>query len=148
MKSLKFYKILSVTLLILNIVTLTIFFLHKPPGPPKPGEARLAKEIGLTGSKKKTVDALEIQHHKDKKALIRKNFKLQKQLYSSIGNDEKSEVILAQIHENRSETDRMTFEFFNEIASYCNKAQRKKLDAMIDKGLRRITGSPGPPPKR
>lgn len=143
MKSIKFYKILSITLLILNIVTLSIFFLNRPPGPPKPGEARLAAEIGLTGSAKKKVDALEIQHHKEKRALIKKNFELQTKLYNSLSNDEVSAKILLQIHETRAETDRMTFEFFSEVATHCNKQQRKKLDEMIDHGLRQITNLPG-----
>ena len=142
MKSVKFYKILSITLLILNIVTLSIFYFNRPPGPPKPGEARLAEEIGITGSDKKKVDALEIRHHKDKRALVKKNFELQKKLYNSLTEDEKSAEILMQIHKNRAEIDRMTFEFFDEVASYCNKKQRKELDAMIDHGLRRITNLP------
>lgn len=152
MKSIKFYKILSITLLILNIVTLSIFFFSGPqnpsgpPGPPKPGEARLAKDIGMTGPVKKKVDALEIEHHKDKKALIRKSFRLQKELYSSLGNDERSTEVLEEIRANRAEIDRMTFEFFSEVASHCNKKQRKKLDTIINKVLRRITGIHGPPP--
>ena len=108
----------------------------------------MAEDIGMTGSVKKKVDALEIQHHKDKRALIRKNFKLQKELYNSLNDPEKSSKILAEIHSNRAKTDRMTFEFFSEVASHCNQKQRKKLDEMIDKGLRMITGGPGPPPKR
>ncbi len=143
MKSLKFYKILSITLLILNIVTISIFYFNKPPGPPKPGEARLAKDIGLTGNTRKKVDALEIQHHKDKRALMKDNFELQKQLYNSLSDEEKSAEIMVKVHKNRAETDRMTFEFFSEVASYCNEKQRKKLDEIIDQGLRRITNLPG-----
>ena len=143
MKSIKFYKILSITLLVLNIVTLSFFFLGRPPGPPKPGEARLATEIGLTGTAKKKVDALEIQHHKDKRVLIKHNFELQKKLYNSLSNDDTSAEVLLQIHETRAETDRMTFEFFSEVASHCNQEQQKKLKAMITDGLRQITNLPG-----
>ncbi|MDB2657214.1 hypothetical protein N9Y60_04080 [Crocinitomicaceae bacterium] len=148
MKSIKFYKILSITLLILNLVTLSIFFISGPPGPPRPGEAHLAEEIGLTGTTKKKVDALEIKHHKDKRALMRHNFQLQKKLYNALTDEETSSAILEQIHANRSETDRMTFEFFSEVATQCNQKQRKKLDEIIDHGLRRITNHPGPPPKK
>ncbi|MCR9172100.1 MAG: hypothetical protein NXI10_06395 [bacterium] len=146
MKSLKFFKILSVTLLILNIATLSFFYFNRPPGPPRPGEARLAEEIGLTGDDKKQVDKLEIAHHKQKRALIQKNFRLQKKLYQSLENDLSSNEIMQQIHETRAETDRMTYEFFSEVATYCNKKQRKKLDEMIDKGLRQITQLPGRKP--
>jgi hypothetical protein len=148
MKSIKFYKILSISLLVLNLVTLSIFYFNRPSGPHKPGEARLAEEIGLTGPKKKIVDALEIQHHKEKKALIKRNFQLQKQLYSTLGVEEKSAEILMEIRENRVRMDRMTYRFFSEVASHCDQNQRKKLDKVIEKGLRRITGVPGPPPKR
>lgn len=142
MKSLKFYKILSITLVILNLATLAFIYFGRPPGPPPPGEARLADEIGLTGENKKTSDALEIEHHKDKKELADENFQLQKKLYGSINGQGNSQGILIKIHANRSETDRMTFEFFSEVAKLCNDSQRKKLDAMIDRSLHRISGSP------
>lgn len=147
MKSLKFYKILSITLLILNIVTISIFFFHRPPGPPPPGEARLANDIGLTGKAKKKVDALEIQHHKDKRALIRTNFKLQKKLYNSLTDDEASKETLNEIHENRAKIDEMTFQFFSKVATYCNKTQRQNLENMIEHRLHQITNVPGKPRK-
>lgn len=143
MKSLKFYKILSIVLVILNLVTIAFIYFNKPPGPPPPGEAHLANEIGLTGASKKKADALEIQHHKDKKKLTGENFRLQKRLFESLKDDDKSKEILEQISANRIETDRMTFEFFSEIADLCDASQRKELDKMIKQRLRRITGSPG-----
>ncbi|GAB5419295.1 MAG: hypothetical protein Crog4KO_27240 [Crocinitomicaceae bacterium] len=142
MKSLKFYKILSITLVILNLITIGFIYFNRPPGPPPRGEARLANDIGLTGESKKKVDALEIQHHKDKRKLVKENFQLQRKLYGQLSDSEKSQAILTEIHANRTEMDRMTFEFFSDVAELCNEEQRKNLDNIIDKGLRRITNLP------
>lgn len=146
MKSLKFYKILSITLVIINLGTLAFFYFNRPPEPPPRGKARLADKIGLTGADKKKSDALEIRHHKDKKKLVGQNFKLQQQLYESLADNERSQAILSEIHKNRMETNKMTYEFFSEISMLCNDKQRKELDKMIKKGLRRITNQPNKKP--
>jgi len=148
MKSLTFYKTLSMLLVIINLGTLAFFYFTAPQKPPRPDTARLAQDIGLTGVNKQKSDALEIQHHKEKRQLMKTNFTLQKQLYAHLDAPEKSAEILSKIHANREETDRMTFEFFRSIAALCTKEQRKKLDKIIDHGLKRITGLPHPPPKK
>lgn len=142
MNSLKFYKILSILLVILNLATLAFFYFNKPPGPPKPGEAHLADEIGLVGEAKKKSDALEIQHHKEKRQLIQQNFELQKQLYRKLSDDSSAREILLKIHQNRAQTDRMTFEFFSEVARLCNEEQKMNLKKVINQGLSKITGHP------
>lgn len=142
MKSLKFYKILSITLVIINLVTIAFIYFGRPPGRPAQGEARLANEIGLTGEDKKKSDALEIQHHKNKKRLVDENLHLQKRLYNSLSESQESQEILMEIRKNRSETDSMTFEFFIEVAELCDNQQRKKLNTMIERSLHRISGQP------
>lgn len=147
MKSTKFYKILSIVLLILNIGTLTYFYVTKPPRPPKPGEVHLAEDIGLSGDAKKTVDAMEAKHHKAKRRLMKRDVTLHEKLYESLSDSAKSSAIILQINENRSEIERMTYDFFSEVSEHCNDEQRKKLNEMISKSLRMITGHPPKPPK-
>lgn len=144
MKSSKFYKYLSIVLILLNVGTLTFFYFTKPPHPPGPGAHVLSKEIGLEGQVKKEVDALESAHHKQKRQLMRRNFELHRQLYEKLDDSTQSAVLLKKIDANHKKIEEMTFQFFEEIAKKCNKAQRKKLDAMIHRSLRMIAGQ-GPP---
>jgi len=146
MKSLKFYKILSVVLLALNIGTISFFLLTKPPHPPKPREHQISNEIGLDGEAKKKVDALEVKHHKDKRALMKRDFKLHLQLYKELSDTSAAEELITKINGNREELETMTFGFFSEVAKNCNTEQRKKLDEMINHSLRMITNHP--PKKR
>lgn len=141
MKSTKFYKILSIVLLILNIGTLVFFYVTKPPHPPRPGEHRLSDQIALTGDSKKKVDALEKRHHRDKRDLMQQDMKLHKQLYGKL-NSEQSDEILVKINTNRLQIEKMTYDFFSDVAQHCNNSQRKKLNELIDKSLRRIIGAP------
>lgn len=146
MKSLKFYKTLSILLLVLNLGTISFFLFTKPPHPPKPGEHQISNEIGLDGAVKKKVDALEAKHHKEKRALMKRDFKLHQQLYKELSDTSAAEELITKINENREELETMTFKFFSEVAENCNKEQRQKLDEMINHSLRRITNHP--PKKR
>lgn len=145
MKRQKFYKYLAIVLLILNIGTISYFFLSAPPHPPKPGEILLSGEIGLEGNVKKKVDSIELEHHEEKRKLMKRDFKLHEKLYEQLDNEEASGELLKEIQENRTEIEEMTFEFFSEVHSLCNEKQKKKLDEIIHKSLRMITNQP---PKR
>lgn len=145
MKSTKFYKVLSIVLLLINIGTLSYFYVTRPEHPPRPGEPHLAEEIGLEGDAKKKVDALEIAHHKDKRKLMKRDIMLHEKLYQQLGDSAAADILLAEIHQNRIELERMTYDFFNKAATYCNSEQRKKLKQQISDHLRMIFGHP---PKR
>lgn len=146
MRSLKFYKTLAIVLLIVNIGTVTFFFLSGPPHPPRPGEILLSKEIGLTGKAKREVDALEKKHYQTKKKLLQRDLKLHSKLYGSMSDEAKSDKLLQEIKDNKIEIEEMTFDFFKEVASYCNPTQREKLDQMIQRSLRMILHLPPPRP--
>lgn len=142
MKSLKFYKILSLVLVILNIATLAFFYFSKPPHPPRPGEAHLANEIGLTGENRKIVDALEINHHLKKRKLMDKDFELHQKLFKELSDEQAANKLIEQINDNRAEIERMTYNFFSEVAAKCNEKQKEKLDEIISRSLRMITNQP------
>lgn len=149
MKGTRFYKLLIIVLVILNIGTLAYFQLSKPPHPPhppKPGHGILALELNLKGDSKSKVDALEKQHHKDKKVLIHRDHDLHRKLFNKIGSVEPTQDLLDQIDKNKSEIESMTFTFFDDVAEYCNEKQKKVLIEFVQKRLNRIR--PGPPPPR
>jgi Spy/CpxP family protein refolding chaperone len=150
MKSTRFYKILVVVLLVLNITTL--FFLLKGPkhhGPP--GKNDLVNEIGLSGKTKDKVLSMQEIHFREKQKLIETGRDLHEKLFRSFSdpNKDSSDVrnIIDQIVENQRETEQMTFDYFKQVNALCTPEQQEKLQKLIHEVLRRA-GGPPPPPKK
>ncbi len=146
MKGTRFYKLIIIALVAMNIGTLAYFQLTKPPHPPKPNHGDLGRQLKLKDDSKSKVDALEKQHHKDKKVLIHRDHDLHRKLFNRIGTDKPTHVLLNQIAKNKEEIESMTFIFFDDVAEYCNEKQKKKLIQFVQKRLNRIR--PGPPHPR
>lgn len=150
MKGEKFYKWIIGLLVVINLGTLAFMWFGRPPHPPPPPhpgeEPRLATEIGLTGESKKKVDALEKQHHLDKHQLMEKDSELHKKLFSKIGSGEDVSEIESELNKNKEEIEKMTFEFFDDVAAYCNKNQLKELVDHVKHRLTEMGPMPPPPP--
>ncbi len=144
MKSLRFYKLVSIILLVLNLGTLAFFYFTKPPHPPKPGEQLISNDVGMEGKIKLETDRLEMAHHKKKQQLMHRNFELHRLLYSNIDDTSKSRVYLEKIHKNQVEIEKITYQFFYQVSEKCTPEQRKKLDQMLERSLRMLMGQ-GPP---
>lgn len=146
MKGTRLYKIVIALLVVMNLAMLLFMWFGKPPHPPRPGETpELSIKIGLTGEAKAKVDALEKQHHADKHILLEKDAELHKKMFALVGSGEPSDSIQAILSANKAEIERMTFEFFDQVATYCNDLQKKKLQSFIQQRLVHI-GPPPPPP--
>jgi hypothetical protein len=146
MKGTRFYKLIIIALVALNIGTLAYFQLSKPPHPPRPGEIILSSKLELKGKAKSQVNALEKEHHRKKKKLVHRDHDLHKKLFNRIGTEKPTHDLLNQIDKNKEEIESMTFIFFDEVAEFCNEKQKKKLIEFVQKRLNRIR--PGPPPPR
>ena len=145
MRGTKFYKWIIVLLVVINIATLAFLWLGRPPHPPHPGdEPQLANEIGLTGKDKKKVDELEKQHHIDKRKLMKQDQELHMEIYDKIGSGEDIEELQGILDSNKAEIERMTFDFFDEVASFCNQEQLVFLKEHVSHRLIQM----GPPPPR
>jgi hypothetical protein len=147
MKTTRFYKIMIVLLVLINLTTLASIWWHQPPPPPPhPGEKpQLATEIGLQGAAKSRVDKLEIAHHKEKQALLRKDRTWHKEYFALIGTEKSADSLLRLIQTNKEEIESMTFDFFDQVAAECDPAQLEKLRSFIEDKLLEISGRPGPP---
>jgi hypothetical protein len=141
MKGTRFYKAIIAVLILINVASLTFMWFGKPPHPPMPHERPLLSNvIGLKGDAKTRVDALESKHHEEKQRLIAIDRDLHHQLFDSIGNDSAPRAVQDKLDANKSKMDRMTFDFFNEVAKQCNESEKKKLKSFISGELRQITG--------
>ncbi|MDG1331086.1 MAG: hypothetical protein P8P74_02070 [Crocinitomicaceae bacterium] len=142
MKRTKLYKLIIAALVIINVGMLVFFLAGGPPNsPPDPGD--LSKELGLEGKKRSAITLLEVTHHTDKRALMRKDRELHETLFSKLGTDEDVSNLQEEIEVNHAEIERMTYEFFNEVAKECNAEQKKQLKGMIYHTFRQMKGPKG-----
>jgi len=145
MKGTRFYKSIIALLVIINIGLIVFMWIGRPPHPPHPGEGPLLSEkIGLSGDSKTKVDALEKQHHIDKKKLMQLDYELHQQVFKLVGLDEDPSGIQSQLNANKEEIERMTFDFFNDVASLCTPKQIEELHNFIEHRLMRMGPPPGP----
>ncbi|MES2800380.1 MAG: hypothetical protein V4638_10230 [Bacteroidota bacterium] len=147
MKSIRFYKILVLILIVLNLST--VYFLYsgaKHHGPPDKNE--LINLLQLTGTKKITIVALQDQHFKKKHQLMQKSRNLHEELFQSFNKTDTNtaHAIINNIVENQREIEQMTFDYFQEVNSLCTPSQQVKLQKLLHEVLKRA-GGPHPPRK-
>ncbi|PIE86983.1 MAG: hypothetical protein CSA03_01870 [Bacteroidetes bacterium] len=137
----RLYKLIIAVLVILNIGLVVFMFLSKSPHPgPPPHEGILARELGIEGEHVAKIDVLEKEHHREKQALMKKDRELHETLFSKIGTDEDVTSLQAEIEKNHAQIEKMTYDFFNEVAMYCTKEQRAELKETIYHAFHQMRG--------
>lgn len=147
MKKDRFYKIAVVVLVLINIASLSFLWFNRPSHPPKHGAHEISSMLGLTGDNKSKVDKIEKDHHREKRKLVDRDIKLHNELYGIIGTDENADSLLNVIDQSKKEIEKMTFDYFDEVASYCNDDQKAELRRFVHGAFEQLRAS-GPPPPR
>lgn len=147
MKTLRFYKLATLSLLLLNAITL--FFLWNGPGHHgRPERNELVEHLGIEGTAREKILTLQDDHFKRKGELMDKSRRLHEELFSYFNNACKDSSAVAakidQIVENQRNIEQMTFDYFKQISSFCSEEQKKELGELLHELLRRSAG----PPKR
>jgi len=133
MKSTKFYKRLSILLVLINIGTLAFIWFARPPHGPSPvGE--LAERLGINEHISE-INNLEEEHHKKKRKLMSKDRKLHNQLFKKIGSNEDVTALREKIAQNYIEIELETYNFFDSVAVHCNKEQLSELIETVGKAF-------------
>lgn len=146
MKGTRFYKIVIAILIVINVATLSFMWFRRPPHPPKPGErAQLSIKLGLEGDSKARVNALEKEHHEAKRNLMGKDRELHSQMFDNIFNEQAPDKLQLELDQNKSEIEKMTFEFFKAVAKECNEEQKVELRELINHALNNLMGRPPKP---
>ena len=150
MKTTRFYKLIIVVLILINLTTL--FFLWKGPRRPKhPDRNELVEMLDLSGNAKTKILALQDDHFKKKDALINRSRNLHESLFQSFNDESKDSTeikkLIDKIVENQRETEQMTFDYFKVVNALCTPDQQKKLQDLIHNVLRQAGGQPHPPKK-
>lgn len=136
----RFYKCLVVILIICNCALMFFMWYNRPPHPRHDRMEKLSKVLGLKGQDKAAVDRLEEEHHTEKRKLLARDSELHKELFVLLETSEVSDSLYLLIDKNASKTDRMTFEFFADVATYCNDKQQDQLRAFLKESLDNLHG--------
>ena len=148
MKTIRFYKLAILALVLLNGTTL--FFLWKGgPHHHHPGRNQLVEQLGLEGKSKEKVLQLQDDHFRRKDALMDKSRRLHEELFTYFNNAARDSADVSQkidqIVENQREIEQMTFDYFKKVSELCNTQQKQELKELLHELLRHAAG---PPPKK
>lgn len=152
MEKTRFYKLVILLLVLVNLTTLYVYRngcspeeQHRHHGPPP--RKSLVTVLSLTGTTKQRVQALEKDHFRVKDSLIGVSRRLHEELFVSFKDPSKDSTsiqkLIDHIVENQRETEQMTFDYFKEVEKFCTPAQKKKLQKAIHGALLRV--NPPPP---
>ncbi len=145
MKTERFYKILILILVLTNVGMMVFMWTNRPPRMPHPPQHEIGKMLGLKGDKLQKVNKLEVDHHKVKRELVHRDMELHEELFVLLENSEKSDSLYTLIDENKAEMERMTYDYFVEIATYCDADQKEILREFLRDSFAKLRG-PGPAP--
>ena len=150
MEKLKLYKTVILILVAINIITIgSIWFVKQNGHRPMPHERDmtfLSKELGMTGSNKDKLDAMETKHHTEKRELLEKNKNLRIHLFDLLKKDARDSLIVNSytdsILTNQREIELMTYYHFKTVKEMCNPEQKAKLEETIAEAIRMAGGKP------
>ena len=150
MKNIKYNKILFwifIILMIINIITLVIFWIGKINKAPIP-KSIMAKELHLNDQQRKQLYALIDEHRKESRALKDKIRTAKNELFDlakdSIANENKKRIAIDKTSKYIGQLDSLTLNHFQKIRSICNDDQKKLFDELLKKMAVAIGGSETP----
>ena len=154
MNNLKFYKIVIVILVILNLGTLTFLWIGHPRGSkvPKYGQAGefLIRELSLNSSQQDNFGQLRDSHQKTLLALQERDRQLHDRFFEAIflpvPDTLEVGIIADSIAGLRRQMEMLTFEHFNELRRLLTKEQTQKFHRVFRQALDRVMPIPEPPP--
>lgn len=150
MEKMKFYKLVIIILVVINLLTIGTVWLVKPKGHrPMPHERDmtfLSRELGMTGANKEKLDALETQHHTEKRELLGKNKQLREDLFALLKmpqtDSTKINLYVDSILKNQQHIELMTYYHFSKVKAMCSPEQELKLEETIAEAIRMAGGKP------
>ncbi len=158
----KFFKIVILILLLINIATLAFIWTSSqrpqnfPPRPPDVGEF-LTQKLQLTEKQQKQFETLKHAHHEKVEILREKSKNLHDDFFELLKQPEidTTTINLAAdaIINNQKALELVTFYHFKEVRAICSPTQQKKFDEVIREALRMMAPRPpgrpngGPPPQ-
>lgn len=153
----KWLPIVLIALVILNIVTLTAFWVfsrntHKPQ-PSKGGAIEfLVKELRLDSVQRGQLKLLRDEHRSESQEIRKLNREAKDAFFDLLQEENVADSILDKAATQSvyydAELVKATFRHFKKIRAICTPAQKEKFDEIIHEVLRMQAAPQGPPPRR
>jgi periplasmic protein CpxP/Spy len=160
MSRIKLLTIAVLGLLLINIGTLGVLIMRKPPRPPHgempppsgEGPKRLIIErLHFDDAQVKQYELFIDEHRKKTNELHDASREMHDQLFSLLKNDPvdktKADSIIQQIADNQKAVDNLNFDHFQKIKSICKGDQIKDFNELAEE-LAELFAPKGPPPPR
>jgi Spy/CpxP family protein refolding chaperone len=155
MANLRFYKILLVILLILNITTVSYIWINKSGmnehgGPHRPDVfSFLCKELQLTEQQQRQYEDLRNEHHQSIERIQEKARQFREHFFDLIHTSPTDSVQVKQLADSIASTQQKielaTFYHFQKVRAICTPEQQKRFDEVIQDALKMM--APTPPPQ-
>lgn len=149
----KWGAILILLLIILNMATITAFWLlrgdHRmgPVAEPRSNAMEfLIKELAFDSSQKQQLLLLKEDHQQKMREVRRNNKEVKDALFALLKNTDTPDSVIEKaagasvVYDVQAEI--ITFKHFQQIRKLCNETQKKKFDSIIEEVLRML--APGP----
>jgi protein CpxP len=151
----RFYKILLVVLLILNITTLSYIWVNKSGMNEQGGPHRLdvfsflCKELQFTEQQQGQYENLRNEHHQSIERIQQKATRFRERFFDLIHTSPTDSIQVKQLADSIASTQQKieltTFYHFQKVRTICTPEQQKKFDEVIQDALRMM--APPPPPQ-
>ncbi len=159
MSQIKFFKTLTIVLVLLNITVIAFFFLrhhgprhhHFPPHHGRPLFEIIERKLNLNGKQRQQFKIMRESHHEQMMALDRKRDELLKKYFESIGNGQTSgNNLIGEIINIEKERIDITYKHFEDIKALCKEEQLKDFPEVLDIAIEHLLSSnkKGPPPPK
>lgn len=156
----KLLTIAVIGLLLINLGTLSVLIMHRPPHPPHgempppPGEGPrqlIIDRLHFDDAQQKQYQLLIDEHRKKTNELHEASRGMHNDLYSLLkaepADKAKADSIMLQIADNQKAIENLNFDHFQKIKAICKPDQIEDFNELADE-LAELFGPKGPPPPR
>ncbi|MCC7464691.1 MAG: periplasmic heavy metal sensor [Saprospiraceae bacterium] len=149
MQTLTFYKIAVVTLLLLNVGTLTFLWVNRPPNPREAGPFQfLVRATGMDEAQQEVYDQLRMEHRATLETYRNQNKQVREAMFRLMATKEADapevQMLADSLGALRAKEERFTYEHFRQVRALCRPDQLQRFDAAIEEAMQ----SMGPPDRR
>lgn len=168
-KQKRYLIVVVVVLVIMNVGTLFMLWIGKPPHPPRKGgmvppgqeQARLEQllkvELGFDERQVKQYLKLRHDHHQQAQMLHKDISELKRQMFDQVFQDEPrpvlSDSLLKLVQSKQADLEEITFQHFLDLKKLCKPEQQNKLKLLLDEffsknmppGMKQDKRPPPPP---
>ena len=159
MNNVKFLKAILLILLLVNIATLSFFWLTKPPRPNEQGTSKdfLAKELSFNIEQQEQFEALQVAFQEQREALRKSNKDNHDAYFDLLQNPKVDSATVKkaadEIIKIKEKEELAIFYHFQKVRAICDVTQQKKFDKIIKEaaqmmGPRPQEGQRPPAPRR